>query len=72
MKVKDFDELEKQFNNAAANLDSIESLSVILLDCIYENKDLKSKDIQNLMDVLNEKITDLKEKFNLIAQTFII
>jgi len=72
MQIKDLDELENQFNEAAGSLDSIESLSKILLDCIYENKDLKPKDVQSLTDVLNEKIIELKEKFALIARAFII
>jgi len=72
MQIKDIDELENQFNEVAGSLDSIESLSKILLDCIYQNSDLKPKDVQNLTDVLNEKIIELKEKFALIAQSFII
>lgn len=72
MHIKDLDELEKQFNEVACNLDSIESLSKVLLNCIYENKNLKPKDIQNLTDVLNEKIINLKQKFNSIEQIFMI
>lgn len=69
---KNFDELEKQFNDAFCELDSIESLSRILIGCIYEDSDLKPKDVQNLISVLNEKILELKQKFNSIEQFFII
>lgn len=72
MQIKDFDELKKIFNEVAANLDSIDSLSVILFDCIYDNKDLKPKDFQNLIMAINEKILELKQKFNSIEQNFII
>lgn len=43
MQIKDLDELENQFNEAACSLDSIESLSKVLLNSIYENKNLKTK-----------------------------
>lgn len=72
MRIKDFDELEKQFNEAFCNLDNIESLSKILIGCIYEDSELKPKDIQNLISVLHEKIIILKEKFSLIEKELII
>lgn len=72
MKVKDFDELENRLNEIAWNLDKIESLSRILIDCIRGGDNLKSKDVENLTSVLDEKIILLKEKFNLIEQNFII
>lgn len=72
MQVKDFDELEKSFNDAICNLDNIESLSKILIGCMYENSDLRPKDIQNLTMTINEKILELKQKFNSIEQNFII
>lgn len=72
MRIKDFDKLEDSFNEAFCNLDNIESLSRILVGCIYENSDLKPKDVQNLISVLNEKILELKQKFNSIEHFFII
>lgn len=72
MKIKDLDELEKSFNEAFCSLDNIESLSRILIDCMYENSDLKPKDIQNLTMTINEKILELKQKFNSIEQNFIL
>lgn len=72
MQIKNLDELEKSFNDAFGNLDNIESLSRILIGCMYENSDLKPKDIQNLILTLNEKILELKQKFNLIEQNFIL
>lgn len=72
MQIKNIDELEKSFNDAFGNLDNIESLSRILIGCMYENSDLKPKDIQNLILTLNEKILELKQKFNLIEQNFIL
>lgn len=72
MQIKDFDELEKQFNEAFCNLDNIESLSKILIGCIYKDSELKPKDIQNLISVLHEKIIILKEKFSLIEKELII
>lgn len=71
MQIKDLDELENNFNEAACNLDIIQSLSKILLDCLYGN-DSEPKDIQNLTEALNEKIIDLQEKIDLIAESFII
>lgn len=70
MQIKDLDELEKNFNEASWRLDNIKSLSKILLDCIHGGDNLKPQDIQNLTDTLNDKIIELKEKFNLIAQSF--
>lgn len=72
MKIKDFDDLEKHFNEAFCNLDNIESLSKILIGCIYEDSELKPKDIQNLISVLHEKIVNLKVKFSLIEEKLII
>lgn len=72
MQIKDLDELEKQFNEAFCNLDNIESLSKILIGCVYEDSELKPKDVLNLIGILHEKILNLKEKFNLIEQSFII
>lgn len=72
MQIKDLDDLEKSFNEAFRNLDNIESLSRILIDCMYENSDLKPKDIQNLILTINEKILELKQKFNSIEHNFII
>lgn len=72
MQIKDLDDLEKSFNEAFCNLDNIESLSRILIDCMYENSDLKPKDIQNLILTINEKILELKQKFNSIEHNFII
>lgn len=66
MQIKDLDELEIQLNQIACNLDKIESLSNILLDCVRGGDNLKSKDIENLTSVLDEKITKLKERFNLL------
>jgi len=71
MQIKDLDELENNFNEAAANLDSIKSVSKNLFDCLC-GSNCKPKDIQNLTDVLNERIKNLSEKFDLIAQSFII
>jgi hypothetical protein len=71
MQIKDLDELEKSFNNVAADLKNIESLSKILLDCLC-GSNCKPKDIQNLTDVLTERIKDLSEKFDLITESFII
>lgn len=68
MQIKDLDELEENFNEASWRLDNIKSLSKILLDCIYGGDNLKPQDIQNLTDTLNEKIIELKEKFNAMAQ----
>lgn len=71
MKLTALEELENQLNEIGVRLCLVESLSKILLKCIYEKYDLKSKDIQNLICVLNEKISNLKEHFNLIEQELI-
>ena len=49
----------------------VKSLSKILLDCMYENDDLKPQDIQNLTSVLGDKIIQVKEKFNLMEHELI-
>jgi hypothetical protein len=64
MQIKDLDELEMQLNQINWSLDKVESLSRILLDCIREGENLKSKDVENLTSVLNEKITKIKKRFN--------
>lgn len=66
IKIKDFDELENEFNEISIRLSHIESLSRILLDCIVNCEDFKPCDIENLTSVLKEKVINLKEKFNLI------
>lgn len=72
MKIKDFDELENQFNEINIRLSQIDSLSKILLDCLINCEDYKPTDIQSLTLVLKEKIASIKEKFILIEQKFII
>lgn len=66
MQIKQFDELELEFEQAGFNLDKIGSLISILLDCVLNGNDIKQRDIQNLMLVINEEVSILKEKFNLI------
>jgi len=68
MQIKDLEELENQLNEVGCGLDNIKSLSRILLDCIHGGDNLKPQDVANLTYVLDEKITSLKEKFNLIAK----
>lgn len=68
MKIKDLEELEIHFNEIGARLNQVESLSKILLDCICSNDNLKPQDVENLISVLDEKITKLKAIFNFIEQ----
>lgn len=68
MQIKDLEELEIHLNEIGARLNQVESLSKILLDCICSNDNLKPRDAENLISVLSEKITKVKEKFNLIEQ----
>ena len=71
MKIKDLDELEINLNEIGVRLSQVKSLSKILLDCMYENYDLKPQDIQNLTSVLGDKIIQVKEKFNLMEHELI-
>ena len=67
MQIKNLDELEKQLSQVTWNLDEIESLSKILHG-FFEGTDLKSKDAANLSEILNERITLLKNKFSSIIE----
>ena len=71
MKIKDLDELEICLNEIGTRLNQVESLSKILLDCLYENYDLKPQDIQNFTSVLGNKIAQVKEKFNIMEEELI-
>lgn len=64
MKINELDELETQLNQIAYGLDKVESLSAILHDCIQNAYNLNPNDVDNLTSALNEKITELKQKFN--------
>lgn len=68
MLIKDLDELEMQLNEIGASLSQIESLSKIVLDCMYGGDNLKPSDIQNLTSVLGDRIYELKQRFNKLAE----
>lgn len=72
MQIKDFDELELKLNEIGYGLDKIKSLSKILCESMYETYNFKSADMQNLILVLDEKIIEIKEKFNLIGKELIL
>lgn len=67
MQIKDLDELEKQLNQVGASLSEIESLSKISLS-FFEGADLEHKDAANINEILNEKVTLLKNEFGSIVK----
>lgn len=68
MQIKDLDELENQLNEVGASLSQIESLSKIVLDCMHGGDNLKPCDVQNLTSVLGDRISELKQRFNRLAE----
>lgn len=67
MKIKDLDNLEKQFNEVSIRLSNIESLSGILLNYICNCKNFDCRDdIESLTSVLNEKIINLTKQLTSI------
>ncbi len=56
--------IEEQLINIGIELNKLESLSRILLNCIRCDDNLKKRDIESLSSVLSQKIISTKQKFN--------
>lgn len=69
MQIKDFDEIENRFNEINICFTHLESLSKVLLDLLCNEEEIR--DVESITSVLQEKITDLKLKFNIIEQSFL-
>lgn len=66
--MKEFNEedIEKQLLKLGSNLNQLESLSRILLECIRNNENLKFYDVENLAYILNKNIKKVNKRFNFI------
>lgn len=69
MQIKDFDEIENRFNEINICFTHLESLSKVLLDLLCNEEEIR--DVESITSVLQEKITALKLKFNIIEQSFL-
>jgi len=68
MKKRDFKKIETQMIQVGVNLNKIESLSRILLNCLRFEENLKSWDAENLSSILLGKLMTTKQKFNNIEK----
>ena len=71
MQIRDLNELETQLNEIGARLSIVNSLSKILIEAVYEKYDENPQDIQNLLDVLNQKIFELKKEFSKMQENLV-
>lgn len=68
MQVKDFEEIENNFNTIDLCCTHLESLSKSLFESLYNDEEFQG--IEDLTDILHEKIADLKSKFDIMQQGF--
>lgn len=66
MKRKMLKKIRYKMMNVGIELDKLDSLSRILLECIQEGVNLKPWDNENLSRVMAEKISYIKSNFNTI------
>ena len=64
MKKKKFKKIENKMLQTGMELNRLESLSRILVQCLNSNENLKEWDTENLSFILLEKLTKTKQKFN--------
>lgn len=57
---------EEKLLEIGVELNKIDSLARILLECMRNDENLKFYDAENLLSVLAQNINDIKEKFNSI------
>ena len=63
---KYFTKIREEMIDIGIELNKIESLSGILINCIRESENLKSWDAENLSLVLSHRIYETKQKINAI------
>ncbi len=60
-------EIEEQMNDMSGKLDILASIADVLLESICFRNNLKPKDTENLVIVLQDKIVDTKKHFSNIV-----
>lgn len=68
MNTKNLKKIEYKLNKIGGKLYTLESLSKILLNCLYENYDLKQGEIQCLGEVLRKNVNHTRKLFREIIQ----
>lgn len=64
MKIQLPPNIEEKLLEIGIELNKIDSLARILLECIRNDENLKFYDAENLLSVLAQNINNTKEKFN--------